>query len=163
MLTNLPPDQAFHLFCATDCLQFSQRRKCNPGSVSVCLSSASTARGQWPKGQRAAGQAAQRGVLEPTPGLSSPASGSSLDARCSGDDWDPKNAGLSSGGGSPTGWVGPSWFLFPTLRHQPQVAPAGLSTLPWSETPQTGSPRVPSHAALGAGGGLTSTSRDVTH
>lgn len=90
----------------------------------------------------AAGWAARRRVLEPTPGLPKP--GCWLPPLSyswfSGDDWDPKNAGLSGGGGSPTGWVGLSWFLFLTLRHQPQVALAGLSTLPWSETPQTGSP-----------------------
>lgn len=63
------------------------------------------------------GVAGAGGVLEPTPGLSSPAASSFLNAWCSGDNWDPKNAGLSGGGGSPTGWVGPSWFLFPTLRH----------------------------------------------
>lgn len=45
------------------------------------------------------------------------------------------------GGGSPTGWVGPGWFLFLTLRQQPQVALSGLSTRREAETPQEPQPK----------------------
>lgn len=52
----------------------------------------------------------------------------------------PASSGAAHRGGSPTGWVGPSWFLFLTLRHQPQVALSSLSTPQELETPQEHKP-----------------------